>query len=89
MQAAQVITTVPAVAPLADELMKDFGYQAPTPQGADPNFPVPVGMAQPQIDFPTNTSPMLPAQPASPTDGAMDGIETQRADGVQPNTIGA
>lgn len=89
MQAGQVIATMPAVAPIADELMRAFGYQPPTPAGHDPNFPVPAGATAPQVEFPTNTSPMLPAAPSSPGVGAMEGIETQRADGVQPNTIGA
>lgn len=79
MQAGQVIATMPAVAPIADEVMKGAGYQDPTPAGADPNFPVPPVAQQPQIDFPTNTSPMLPATAGT---GEMAGIETQRADGV-------
>lgn len=82
MQAAQVIATMPAVAPIADEIMKGQGYQDPSPAGDDPNFPAPA-LAQPQqVDFPTNTSPMLPAPAAS---GVTQGIETQRADGVPPN----
>lgn len=79
MQAGQVIATMPAVAPIADEVMKGAGYQDPNPGGMDPNFPVPPAAQQPQIDFPTNTSPMLPASAGT---GEMAGIETQRADGV-------
>jgi hypothetical protein len=79
MQAGQVIATMPAVAPIADEVMKGAGYQDPNPMGADPNFPVPPVALQPQIDLPTNTSPMLPATAGT---GEMAGIETQRADGV-------
>ena len=78
-QAGQVIATMPAVAPIADEVMKGAGYQDPNPMGADPNFPVPPVALQPQIDLPTNTSPMLPATAGT---GEMAGIETQRADGV-------
>jgi hypothetical protein len=79
MQAGQVIATMPAVAPIADEVMKGAGYQDPNPSGVDPNFPVPPAAMAPQVDFPTNTSPMLPATAGV---GEMAGIETQRADGV-------
>lgn len=79
MQAGQVIATMPAVAPIADEVMKGAGYQDPSPGGVDPNFPVPAGVMQPAVEFPKNTSPMLPATAGA---GALDGIETQRADGV-------
>lgn len=79
MQAGQVIATMPEVAPIADEVMKGAGYQDPTPGGDDPNFPVPPAAVAPQVDFPTNTSPMLPATAGV---GEMAGIETQRADGV-------
>ena len=79
MQAGQVIATMPAVAPIADEVMKAAGYQDPIPAGVDPNSPVPPVATAPQVDFPTNTSPMLPATAGT---GEMAGIETQRADGV-------
>lgn len=79
MQGAQVVATMPAVAPIADEIMKGAGYQDPNPAGVDPNFPVPPAAMAPQIDFPTNTSPMLPATAGV---GEMAGIETQRPDGV-------
>lgn len=81
MQAGQVIATMPAVAPIADEVMRSAGYQDPNPAGDDPNFPVPPAAMAQQVDFPTNTSPMLPA-PATAGVGEMAGIETQRADGV-------
>lgn len=41
MQTAEVIAAVPAVAPIADELMKAAGYVVPNPVGIDPNFPQP------------------------------------------------
>jgi hypothetical protein len=41
MQTAEVIAAVPAVAPIADELMRAAGYVVPTPAGVDPNFPQP------------------------------------------------
>jgi hypothetical protein len=45
MQTAEVIAAVPAVAPVADELMKAAGYIPPTPAGVDPNFPQPAAPA--------------------------------------------
>ena len=79
MQAGQVIATMPQVAPIADSVMMEAGHQSPNPGGDDPNFPVPSVAQQPKVDFPTNTSPMLPATAGV---GEMAGIETQRADGV-------
>lgn len=79
MQAGQVIATMPEVAPIADNVMMEAGHRSPNPRGDDPNFPVPPAAMQPQVDFPTNTSPMLPATAGT---GEMAGIETQRADGV-------
>lgn len=79
MQGAQVIAQMPQVSPIADLLMQASGYQPPTPVGVDPNFPQPSLPAPAAVDFPTNTSPMLPASPAQ---GQAAGIETQAADGV-------
>lgn len=98
MQAAEVIASVPAVAPVADMVMKVAGYVPPIPEGIDPNFP----QAQAPVSGPAaiaqavgavgqvmpgqpggNTDPMGPANAPSPNVGAMHGIETQRADGVQ------
>ena len=45
MQAGQMIASVPMIAPVADEIAKASGYQAPTPAGIDPNFPIPSGPA--------------------------------------------
>lgn len=38
MQAAEVAATTPAVAPVADQVLKAAGYQEPTPAGIDPGF---------------------------------------------------
>ena len=38
MQAAEVVAAVPAVTPIADQLMRAAGYQVPTPPGVDPGF---------------------------------------------------
>lgn len=69
--------------------MQVSGYQAPTPEGVDPNYPMDAQMAGvPLPDVQVNTSPMFPAQPQSPKMGVNDGIETQRVDGIQPGITG-
>lgn len=98
MQAAEVIASVPQVAPIADKIMQAAGYQVPTPRGIDPNFPVaePImpaaveAMQTGPVDIAPsgNTSPMSPGTSPSPLQGAHDGIETQRADGMAPEAIG-
>lgn len=82
VQAAQVIATVPQVAPLADQLLRSAGYQD---MDAAPIVPSPApGMAPPQDPgIPTNTNPLTPANPAqpmSPAEGMNEGIETPQAD---------
>ena len=94
MQAGQVIAGIPQVAPIADELMKAAGYQAPAPAGIDPNFPQPA-VAAPELtvnpirdkrtglEFTPpggDTTPNTPALPASPMTGQNAGIETMGAD---------
>lgn len=79
MQGAQVIAQMPQVSPIADLLMQASGYQPPTPNGVDPNFPQPDIAVPAAVNFPSNTSPMFPASPAR---GQAAGIETQAADGV-------
>lgn len=108
MQAAEVIAAIPAVAPVADEIMKGAGYTNPVPPGIDPNFPIlpaaeaaiahgsvaapgtglsftapggapPMSAGSPSAN-PMNPGP--PAKPASPGNGRMHGIETQRPDGM-------
>jgi hypothetical protein len=94
MQAGQVIAGIPQVAPIADELMKAAGYQAPNPTGIDPNFPQPAAPA-PELTVNSirdkrtglefmppggDTTPNTPALPASPMTGQNAGIETMGAD---------
>lgn len=104
MQSAEVIAAVPAVAPIADELMKAAGYTEPNPAGVDPNFPQPAApdpalMIDPVQNRRTGLSflpgaaapgaaPSGPPQPATPGIGVRDGIQTQRLDGVGPGRIG-
>jgi hypothetical protein len=74
-QAAQVLTLAPQIAPVADELAKSVGFKDQNGQGAL-NGPVPVQDPM--------QAPMPELQQA---DGAMDGIETPMADGVDPSLM--
>ena len=84
MQAGAQVAMNPAIAPIADEVMKGAGYQRPNPGGDDPNYPTPVGVPmQPAQtdqgvelgDVRKNTSPAFPPVPQQPEQG-MTGIET-------------
>lgn len=81
IQTAQVIATTPATSGLADQLLRSAGYvdrdAAPIVPQATPGMPM--GLPE-QV----STNPMTPTPPSSPSVGLMDGIETQRADGTQP-----
>jgi hypothetical protein len=82
IQTAEVITAVPAVAPVADKVMQGAGYVAP-PGGMDPNLPQPPGSGsvtllpvnnrrtgaqiQPgDASIAQNTHPNMPANPTPP-----------------------
>lgn len=82
MQAAEVVASMPQVAPIADKLMEAAGYQVPTPVGVDPNFPVAETPESPMVEPQQNTSPMFPPRMASPDEGMNHGIETPEADGA-------
>lgn len=79
MQGGSQIAQMPQIAPIADEIMKSAGYQAPNPGGMDPNFPQP--SIQPQSatmdGVNQNTSPNFPPVPQQPQ-SPMQGIETAR-----------
>nr|WP_313379345.1 hypothetical protein [Moraxella sp.] len=82
MQAGAQVAQIPQIAPVADEIMKSAGYQAPNPIGDDPNYPTaaipiaPVGSEQlPQVK--QNTSPAMPPVPQQ-APSPMKGIETPR-----------
>lgn len=82
MQAGAQVAQIPQIAPVADEIMKSAGYQAPNPIGDDPNYPTaampvaPVGSEQlPQVQ--QNTSPAMPPVPQQ-APSPMKGIETPR-----------
>jgi hypothetical protein len=99
MQAAEVVTAVPAVAPVADALLQGADFPHPSTQQAAPPVAAP-GLAleavknrHTGVDFmpgggnpQASTNPTSPAPmptPASPGVGAGQGIETQRNDGVK------
>lgn len=78
MQAGEVLTGVPQIAPIADKIMEAAGYVPPTPSGDYPSLPVseaavPAAQAGP-VDVPEsgNTSPQFPARPDT---GMNTGIE--------------
>jgi hypothetical protein len=96
MQAGEVVAAIPAVAPVADKILQGAGYQ-PSQTGIDPNLPQPAAPSPQLTVNPVsnkrtgiafqpggNTNPVLPAPPASPNVGGMEGIETQRPDGFGP-----
>jgi hypothetical protein len=66
MQAAATLVGMPGAASVADVIMQNSGYQLPTPNGVDPNYPV-VSQAHP-----------IPDMPVSPNIGQQQGIETTR-----------
>ena len=82
MQAAQTVAQLPMVAPIADVLLQNAGWQAPTPSGMDPDIPAPeVAMpVQPDMAAPGDTSPQTPADPMSAAQGVNQGINTMRED---------
>lgn len=77
IQTAQTIAQVPETAALADGLLRSAGA---VDHDAGPIVPrAPAGL--PTVNLPSSTDPM---NPASPSVGASDGIETLAADGLQP-----
>lgn len=77
VQAAQAIAAVPAVAPLADQLLRSSGFED---QDTAPIVPAAPSLADqlpaPGVPgVPKNTSPQFPAKPANPAVGLGKGIE--------------
>ena len=81
MQGGAQIAQMPQIAPIADSIMMSAGYQAPTPAGVDPNFPIPQGVPPVQPGAMTgvqqNTSPQFPPVPQQ-AESPMQGIETDQ-----------
>jgi hypothetical protein len=76
MQTAGAVAMQPEIGEIADQVLAnaDPGQQY---SGFGDNLPPqPTGPIT-EMAFGQNTSPMLPAKPASPVDGAGGGIETQ------------
>lgn len=78
-QAAQVLVQIPGATPVADALLAAAGFQPEQgdPQALDPNIVPPATPQQPGM-------PAVQAPPLQLAGGAMQGIETPRADGIQP-----
>lgn len=79
MQAANVIATTPATAPLADSLLKSAGFQDRDAPPIVPEYEQAVGSAPTAEYAPTNYDPVTPA---SPRTGMAEGIRTPETDGV-------
>jgi hypothetical protein len=87
MQGAEVIAAIPAVAPVADEIMRGAGYINPTPPGIDPNFPIlpeaEAAIAHGKVGLPgTGLSFQAPGGPEEEAVGAQGG-----AMGHSPNPM--
>lgn len=67
MQAAEVVATVPMVAPVADQIMRAAGYQEPVPVGMDPGF-APGEQLPGQVETPVSAAAAV-APPGMPADG--------------------
>lgn len=79
VQTAQVLATVPGVAPLADELAQSVGVEDQNGGTIVPQLAEAAMSAPPEQIVPNNTDPLTPTSPAL---GFQDGIETPAADGV-------
>lgn len=64
MQAGAQVAMNPAIAPVADEVMKGAGYQRPNPGGDDPNFPTAGGLPVAPGPVPTGGAGGAAAEPS-------------------------
>lgn len=76
MQAAEVAATTPAVAPVADQVLKAAGYQEPVPAGIDPGFAP--GEQGPDMLAVQSMAQQVPPQSA--------GLDRELPQGVNPST---
>lgn len=80
VQTAQVLATVPGVAPLADELAKSVGVEDQNGGTVVPQLAA-AAITQPEpVSVPASTDPLTPTSPAL---GFQEGIETPEADGLR------
>jgi hypothetical protein len=90
LQGAQIVSTIPNVAPVADAILTGAGYKdvnggaaaIPTPSGELPEL-TPQDKHGDFVGAAPEPNDMNPAAPAQ-ADGAQAGIETLRNDGTQP-----
>jgi hypothetical protein len=81
IQSGQLIAQMPQIAPIGDILLKNAGWQPPTPEGVDPDMPMPNVSVPQGIVNPGDTSPQTPSDPASQMAGENMGINTMRSEG--------
>jgi hypothetical protein len=79
MQAAEVVATTPAVAPVADQILRAGGWQEPNPAGIDPGFAP--GEQMPGQDAMAGVAATAAAVPP----GAA-GLDRELPAGVDPNS---
>ena len=81
----QQVMMSPIVAPVADSVLENAGYQAPTPKGSYPDLNIPAQSQQPIQAMPvtTNTSPQFPPRPQG--DEAPAPQEVQQQDMMMPS----
>lgn len=88
MQAAEVVAVTPAVAPVADQIMRAAGYQEPTPPGIDPGFAP--GTQGPGMDALANTAVVDPmamvAGAASQVPPGAAGLDRELPEGMGGST---
>ena len=80
LQAAQIVSTIPNVTPVADAILAGAGYK--DENGQDPNIPSPAADPAAQAMAPVAAPPEL-----QQADGAAAGIETPINDGVQDGQV--
>jgi hypothetical protein len=85
LQAAQIVSTIPNVTPVADAILAGAGYE--DKGGADPNIPAPAGALPGMKPQPKDGvfigDGAAPPPELQQADGAAAGIETLPNDGVQ------
>ena len=85
-QAAQVLAMAPQITPVADELLKSVGFKDMNGQGVIDPAAMPPTTPQP-MQQPVQQPMQQPVPEMQQMDGAMQGSETQRADGVDPSLM--
>ena len=84
MQGGAQVASNPQIAPIADELMKAAGYQAPNPGGDDPNFPTPEDFPMPPAPGDGTAGEGLGFQPPAVRQNTSPGFPPVPSDGNSP-----